>query len=114
MATPNSEDEVSNKIDELYAQIIVLRFQYMDLKKENIRNLPDEVKQARLKEMEERELVLIEIQKNFDQIIRTHTLYCTYKKKTGKTSSPMLKETFKKLSDIQSGLPSIVQIVPSK
>ena len=108
-----AEDRIGVMIDSLYDEIMVMRFQIQDMHREGYRHLSEAEGKKKAEKLEELELILDKSQENFDKIVKTRTMYITYQKKSGRTSSSQINETLNNLNRIKSNMAPIVASVPN-
>lgn len=94
------DDEVSKLIDQLYEELMMLRFEYMTLRKKKKDNI------------EEMESKIIELNDDFESIVKSHTLYLRFKKVTGQSKPNHSEEMLKKIKEIENNVGKIVSTVP--
>jgi ribosomal protein L29 len=94
------DDEVSSFIDQLYSDLMMLRFEYMALRKKGRKDTDDMLTK------------IVDMNDDFESLIKAHTLYLRFKKATGQTLANHSAEMIKKINEIKSNMGKIVSEVP--
>lgn len=94
------DDEVSTFIDQLYSELMILRFEYMSLRKKG------------KKDTDEMLSKIVDMNDDFESLIKAHTLYLRFKKATGQTKPNHSSEMIKKINEIKVNIGNIVTDVP--
>lgn len=96
------DDEVSTFIDQLYSELMILRFEYMSIRKKG------------KKDTDEMLSKIVDMNDDFESLIKAHTLYLRFKKATGQTVANHSAEMIKKINEIKSNVGKIVREVPKQ
>jgi hypothetical protein len=99
-ASNPEKDDVSKLIDSLYEELMLLRFEYMKLKRSGRKDLDDKK-------------TLIEgLNEEFTDLIKTHTIYLRFQKASGVTNANHSAEMLQKINEIKANVGSIVSLIP--
>lgn len=96
------DDEISTLIDVLYSELMMLRFEYMNLRKKGRKDVEDML------------IKILDMNEDFEALIKSHTLYLRFKKATGQTKTNHSSEMIKKINDIKVNIGNIVTDVPKQ
>lgn len=100
--TNTKDDEVSLLIDQLYNDLMMLRFEYMGLRKKGRKDLDDMLTN------------IVNLNDDFESLIKAHTLYLRFKKATGHGKPTHSSEMIKKINEIKSNVGKIIREVPKQ
>ena len=96
-----ADDEVSKLIDKLYEELMMLRYKRMTMK--------GKVGQDKIDTLD---LQIEDMNENFENIVKSHTLYLKFKKATGQSNVNHSEEMLKQIKEIESNMGKIVSTVP--
>jgi len=96
-----ADDEVSKLIDKLYEELMMLRYKRMTMK--------GKVGQDKIDALD---LQIEDMNENFENIVKSHTLYLKFKKATGQSNVNHSEEMLKQIKEIESNMGKIVSTVP--
>lgn len=95
------DDEVSSFIDELYSELMILRFEYMALRKKGRKDVDDILTK------------IVNMNEDFEALIKSHTLYLKYKKASGQSDSIHSEEMLQRIKELRTNVGQIVSKIPS-
>lgn len=98
--TNTKDDEVSLLIDQLYNDLMMLRFEYMGLRKKGQKDLDNMLE------------TIVNLNEDFESLIKSHTLYLRFKKATGHARPNHSTEMLLKIQEIKANVKGIVSQVP--
>lgn len=95
------DDEVSVLIDQLYNDLMMLRFEYMGLRKKGVNDLDKMLEN------------IVNLNDDFESLIKAHTLYLRFKKATGHGKATHSNEMLQKIRELRTNVGQIVSAIPS-
>jgi hypothetical protein len=100
----STKDEISELIDEVHDDLMVLRLEYMSLKKRKEKNI---------EKMEKLASDIVSVNEDFESLVKTHTLYLRYKKVSGQSKPNHSSEILNRIKELKTNVGQIVSAIPS-